>query len=114
VATYLGVKTDPDALRKAAGTTKDGTTMEGLAKAAQSLGLKAEGIQTGRDALAHMQMPAIAWCGNHYIGVLEIKGGPGDAGTARIHDPNKANEETVTQEFLLRRSQGGYLLLVHR
>jgi ABC-type bacteriocin/lantibiotic exporter with double-glycine peptidase domain len=88
--------------------------MEGLANAAQGLGLKAEGIQTGRDALAHIQTPAVAWCGNHFIAILEISGGPGDAGTARIHDPNNTNEETITQEALLRRSEGGYLLMVHR
>lgn len=114
ICEQLAVPTDLAALRKAAGTTKDGTTMEGLAAAAKSVGLKTEGVQTGRDALPHLQMPAIAWTGNHYIAVLALHGGPGDAGSARIHDPNDSNETTISQESLLRRSYGGYLLLVHR
>jgi ABC-type bacteriocin/lantibiotic exporter with double-glycine peptidase domain len=87
--------------------------MEGLAKAAQGLGLKAEGIQTGREALPRIQLPAIAWYrGNHYVAVLELKGRPGDAGTAVIHDPNDPDTSVISQEILLRRSSG-YLLLFH-
>ena len=113
VCAQLGVKTDLAALRTAAGTTKDGTTMEGLAEAAKSLGLKIDGIQAGREALSHTQMPAIAWYrGNHFVAVLELESGPGDEGTARIHDPNETTETTISQEILLRRSSG-YFLLVH-
>ena len=84
-------------LRKAAGTTKDGTTMGGPGDSRTDPGLKAEGIQVGRDALSHLQMPAIAWFhGNHFVAVLALNGGAGDAGTAEIHDPNDPRPEKVS------------------
>jgi ABC-type bacteriocin/lantibiotic exporter with double-glycine peptidase domain len=96
-----------------AGTTEKGTSLEGLAKAAKALGLKAEGVQVSREALARIEMPAIAWVnGNHYIAALSVRG-EGDQGTALIHDPNAAREQTIPQEQLLRQCSG-YLLLVHR
>jgi ABC-type bacteriocin/lantibiotic exporter with double-glycine peptidase domain len=87
--------------------------MEGLTKAVASVGLKAEGIQVGRNALPDTQMPAIGWYhGNHYVAVLELNG-RGESGTATIRDPDSSKEETILQEALLRRTSG-YLLLVHR
>ena len=87
--------------------------MEGLAAAANGLGLKTEGVQTGRDALPRLRMPAIAWYkGNHFVAVMKLTGS-GESGTATIRDPNKDHEDTIAQEVLLRRS-GGYLLLVHK
>ena len=88
--------------------------MEGLAKAAKSVGLQPEGVQMSREALAEAPMPAIAWVreerypDGHYLAVLSIEGS-GEKATATIHDPN-AGEETISQETLLRRSNG-YLLL---
>ena len=80
VCAQLKIRIDLDALRIAAGTTRDGTTMEGLAIAARTLGLKTEGVQVGRDALAQLQMPAIAWFhGNHFVAVLALNRGAGDA-----------------------------------
>ena len=88
--------------------------MEGLATAARNLGLKAEGIQVGRDALERTHLPCIAWDrGRHFIAVLALSGGPGDSGMARTHDPNLDHESLITQEELLRRS-GGYLLKISR
>ena len=112
--TQLEVNTTVDALAKSAGTTEKGTTMEGLAAAAKALGLKAEGIQAGREALSKMQCPAISlWNGNHYVAVLKLSGGPGDGGTAVIHDPNEAGEKAVSQEYLLTHSSG-YLLTLQK
>jgi hypothetical protein len=100
-------------LRKAAGTTGNGTTLEGLIKAAQSVGLHAEGVQMDRDALANVTGPAIAWdSGDHYVAVLKV-----DGDTATIHDPNKAAPEDISLAKgpggLLERS-GGILLLLTR
>jgi ATP-binding cassette subfamily B protein len=100
-------------LRQLAGTTEQGTSLAGLAKAAKALGLQAEGVQVSRDALAQIEMPALAWVnGNHYIAALSVHG-EGEHGTAVIHDPNAASEQTIPQEQLLRQCSG-YLLLVHR
>ncbi len=113
VCGQLGVTADAASLSKAAGMTKDGTTLEGLAKAAKSVGLKAEGVQAGREGLTKMNTPALAWFHrNHFVALLSLHGEPGDAGTATIRDPNEKSESTISQEMFLRQSSG-YLLLVH-
>jgi ABC-type bacteriocin/lantibiotic exporter with double-glycine peptidase domain len=109
----LGVKTSLATLQQTAGTTAQGTTLAGLQQAAQKLGLQAEGVQVSRDALPDTALPAIAWMNrDHYVALLALSGS-GESATATIHDPNKAGEETLSQEQLLQRC-GGYLLLVHR
>lgn len=97
------------ALRKAAGTTKQGTTLAGLAKAAKSVGLKAQGVQMDRNALSALSQPAVAWVdGNHYVAVLQVKGDQ-----ATVHDPNQPEKETMPLSRLLERC-GGVLLTLAR
>jgi hypothetical protein len=109
----LGVKTSLPALTKAAGTNSRGTSLAGLKRAAESLHLRAEGLQAGRDALPGLPMPAIAWVhGDHYVAVLALSG-RGESGTATVHDPNEPTEKTASQENLLQ-DCGGYLLTLSR
>jgi ABC-type bacteriocin/lantibiotic exporter with double-glycine peptidase domain len=101
------------ALGKAAGTTSEGTTLEGLVKAAKSIGLKAEGLQVDRDALAQLSTPVIAWWeGNHFVAVLKISENVfnGEV-SAIVHDPNKTKPETVKLADLLAKSGGIILTL---
>ncbi len=87
--------------------------MAGLAKAAEAVGLKVEGVQASREALAEVELPAIAWVNeNHYVALLAVQG-EGEQATATIHDPNAAKEETLDREKLLQMCSG-YLLLIHR
>ena len=112
-ASELGVKADLAALGKAAATTSEGTTLEGLVKAAKSIGLKAEGVQVDRDALGQLPTPAIAWWeGNHFVAVLKISQNAftGEV-SATVHDPNKAESETVKLADLLAKSGGIILTL---
>jgi len=112
VCQRLGVSTSAERLKQLAGTTAKGTSMEGLAKAANALGLKAEGVQVSREALSEVPMPALAWTNeNHYIAVFNVQG-DGDQATAAIEDPNLPHEQTIAKEQLLRLCSG-YLLLVH-
>jgi len=105
----LGVRTTLDAIRRQAGTTGKGTSMKGLAQAAKSLGLKAQGINVDKQALRQLPNPAIAWYdGNHYVALISVEGEQ-----ATIHDPNKPNEEVLPINELLGRS-GGFLLTLSR
>jgi hypothetical protein len=98
-----------EGLRSMAGTNKNGTTLAGLKKAAESVGLVAEGVQMDINALARLETPAVAWMdGNHYIAVLSVHGD-----TATVHDPNRGEVETVPLSQLLARS-GGVLLTLNR
>jgi ABC-type bacteriocin/lantibiotic exporter with double-glycine peptidase domain len=87
--------------------------MAGLARAAQTVGLKTEGVQVSREALPGIEMPAVAYVnGNHFVAVFSLQG-TAEHATATIHDPNHLKEETISQERLLRLC-AGTLLLVHR
>jgi hypothetical protein len=114
-AKEFGINADLSALTKAASTTTDGTNLEGLTKAAKSIGIKAEGIQADKDALARIPVPAIAWWqGNHFVAVLKISESLLDGKqTAQIHDPNKPEPETIPLETLLAQS-GGILLTLEK
>jgi len=112
VCQRLGVSTSVEQLGQLAGTTAKGTSMEGLAHAANTVGLKTEGVQVSREALSEVPMPALAWVNdNHYIAVYHVQG-DGDQATADIEDPNQLHEQTIAKEQLLRLCSG-YLLLVH-
>ncbi len=107
VCERLGVRAELAELRRLAGTTGVGTTLEGLAKAAKAKGLRAEGVQMNQTALASLSSPAIAWVsGDHYVAVLGGRGGE-----AEVRDPNAAASERWTLEELVRRS-GGVVLRV--
>jgi hypothetical protein len=112
-AEAMGIHVSVERLRKLAGTTANGTTMEGLAEAARAIGLKAEGVKLDRQALADLDTPAVAWTNaNHFVAVLEVEGDPAD-GTATIHDPNRPEAQRVPQALLFAES-GGYLLKLRR
>ena len=112
-ADALGLKSEIGVLTRAAGTDKNGTSLEGLEKAAKSLGLKPEGVQVDRDALLQVPTPAIAWFdGNHYVALLKVSTNPvTGSSSARIHDPNEGVEKTLPIEELLSRSGGIVLTL---
>ncbi len=103
----FGVHTTLDRLRKQAGTTAVGTSMQGLARAAKSIGLKAQGVQMDRQAVEQISDPAIVWYdGNHYLALLSVNGEQ-----ATVHDPNKSSEEILPVNELLGRSEGFLLTL---
>ncbi len=89
VCQKLGDSTSVAQLRQLSGTTAKGTSMAGLAKAAQKVGLKTEGVQVSREALGQVELPALAWINqSHYVALLSVQG-EGEQATATIHDPNQ-------------------------
>jgi hypothetical protein len=94
-------------LTRVAGTTDQGTTLKGLAKAADAVGLKAKGVQMDENALARLSTPAVAWVeGNHFVAVLRVHG---DSVTVR--DPSAKEKEVLPLRELIARSGGVMLLL---
>jgi hypothetical protein len=111
----LGVKSDVATLAKVAGTDANGTNLEGLVKAAKTIGLKAEGVQMDRDALARLATPAVAWWeGNHFVAVLRISENAftGEV-SAIVHDPNEKEAKPLPLDKLLAQS-GGILLVLKK
>ena len=109
----LGVLTTLSELTRAAGTNAQGTKMAGLKRAAESVKLKAEGLQASREALADVPLPAVGfWQGSHYITVLEWRG-RGESGTALIQDPNEDKARLISDEKLVQ-STSGYFLSLRR
>lgn len=115
VCDSLRIQTTVATLATRAGANKRGTSLAGLSDAARSLGLKTQGVQMDRNALAHLRTPAIAWWqGDHFVAVLSVHTSPltGQT-TATIHDPNKNGKEEKPLGELLTQS-GGVLLTVAR
>jgi Peptidase C39 family len=106
-ADMLGVSADIANLRKSAGTSRDGTSLDGLEKAAKSIGLRSESLQVDKDALAQISTPAVAWLdGNHFVTLLGVS-----RDSATLHDPNEGKEKEMPLLELLSRSGGIVLTL---
>jgi hypothetical protein len=92
-----------------------GASLEGMTKAAKSIGFTAEAVQMDRDALANLSTPAIAWVdGNHYLAVYRVNRSLRgiDYDTATIQDPNKNTKEDIPLTKLLSRSGGVLMMLM--
>jgi predicted double-glycine peptidase len=69
-----GVEASVEELMKLAGTDETGTTMAGLARAAEAKGMTATGYQVTFAGLRKIKLPVVAWV-NRPIADLEGKGG---------------------------------------
>jgi hypothetical protein len=97
----------PELTRQCA-TTPSGTTLEGLAKGAQAVGLRTAALQVDASFLKHERPAGIAWVdGDHYVAFTR---GPG-SDSVELYDPNDGVRRAVPAEALVQRSQGIVLLL---
>lgn len=114
-AQALGRSCSLEKLTQQAKPDPQGTSLAGLRTAAQSVGLKATGVQVDREALARLKTPAVAWWqGNHFVAVLQVRESLWDGTrSALIHDPNEKEAKTVPLDTLLAQS-GGILLVLTR
>ena len=77
VLKHYGIEAAPREIARLAGTTAEGTTMLGLAQAAETKGLQAKGMLLGWQELREIPKPSILWTpARHYL-VLEDVEGPG-------------------------------------
>lgn len=77
-------------IAKLAGTTDEGTTMEGLKNASEELGLQPVGLDLNAKDFNAMKKPFIRLLGDHYLLILEIKDGK-----ALIYDSRFRSEDWV-------------------
>ena len=71
VAKTFGVDVDLSSIADLAGTTRQGTTMKGLADAAHELGLRARGLKISRGQLMDLKLPTIAYVNNNHFFVID-------------------------------------------
>ncbi len=92
-------------VRLSCGVSRDGTSIENLAKAARSYGLEAAGYYYGIDALReNANYPCIVvWRGNNYVVLCGFRGK-----YAYINDPARGSQKITIDEF--NRHYGGICL----
>jgi ATP-binding cassette subfamily B protein len=85
----------------------DGTSLHGLTRGAEALGLTSRGIKVSRDNLDRLRLPVIThWDGNHWV-VLDAVG----ARTVRVADPAVGFRRMSRADFDERWT--GYTVLAH-
>ncbi len=108
IAKHYGKAIDIHELRELAETTRTGSTLQGLANAAETIGLRTLPAKIGYTRLSEVPLPCILhWNKNHFVVLYELKGN-----TCYVSDPayglityekkefighwigNNANEET--------------------
>ncbi len=118
VCQRLGATTTKEELARLADTDETGTTMAGLAKAAKSKGLKAEGIWVDEKVFHRLRLPALAWVnGNHWVAVFDVRGDkvtlfdPASEPRASASGQASFKEKTISLEDF-QQQWDGYLLRV--
>jgi len=108
LAEHYGLSSSVAAIRDLAGTDQDGTTLLGLAEAADSIGLLATGFSADIEALHELTLPAIAhWGENHYVVVWELNGK-----SVAIGDPAEGLKTISVTEF--QQNWSGYMLVLQK
>ena len=93
-------------IRQVVHTQTDGTTLAGITRGAEELGLAARSIRASKSRLDDLPLPAVAhWEGNHWVVVYRV-----DDNHVRVADPARGLRRIPREEFLERWS--GYTSVV--
>ena len=93
-------------IRHVVHTTVDGTSLVGITRGAESLGLATRAIKASKSRLDEMPLPAIVhWGGNHWVVLFDV-----DSGHVRVSDPGRGVRRVKRSEFEERWS--GYAALL--
>ena len=93
-------------IRQAVHTSTDGTTLAGITRGADELGLTARSVRASKSRLDDLPLPAVAhWEGNHWVVVYRV-----EDEMVRIADPARGLRKVPREEFLERWS--GYTSVV--
>jgi len=93
-------------IRQLVHTATDGTTLAGITRGAEELGLAARSVRASKGRLDELPLPAVAhWEGNHWVVVYRVENSH-----VRIADPARGLRRIPREEFLERWS--GYTSVV--
>ena len=82
-------------IRQVVGTNIDGTSLLGIVRGAESLGLAAKSVKASKSRLDEMPLPAVVhWGGNHWVVLHDV-----DGRKVRISDPAKGPRRLSRTEF---------------
>jgi ATP-binding cassette subfamily B protein len=82
-------------IRQAVGTSTEGTTLRGLIRGGNELGLSMRAIKSSPERIGTLPLPAIVhWQGNHWVVLYRI-----DGERARIADPGRGLRTVSRAEF---------------
>ena len=106
ICEFYGIKTTEQEIATLAGTTPTGTSLHGLAQAADSLGLKATGMALSLEELTGAKTPLIAHLnGGHFVVVVSVH-----KGRLTVIDPAKGVKSIALVDF--HHNWQGYVLLL--
>jgi ATP-binding cassette subfamily B protein len=94
VCRYYGREVAPSHIRMAVGTGADGTSLRGLQRGGEHVGLEMRSIKASKERLDELPLPAIIhWGGNHWVVLYAIDG-------ERIHiaDPSRSLRRVSREE----------------
>lgn len=95
-ARCYGARLSINRLRELANVGREGASLFSLAAAAEEIGFRPRGVETGMDGLAEVRLPAIAhWQSFHYVVVFEV-----DATTVTIGDPARGIVRLSHEAFM--------------
>jgi ABC-type bacteriocin/lantibiotic exporter with double-glycine peptidase domain/CRP-like cAMP-binding protein len=95
VCRYYGRNVSISRIRDAVHTAIDGTSLLGIARGAESLGLAARTAKVSKSRIDEMPLPAIAhWEGNHWLVLYDV-----DPKHVRVSDPARGRRRLRRSEF---------------
>ena len=83
-------------IRRLVRTSTDGTTLAGITRGAEALGLEARSVRASKSRLDELPLPAVVhWQGNHWVVLYRV-----DRDKVRISDPARGLRRVRRAEFL--------------
>jgi HlyB family type I secretion system ABC transporter len=95
VTRYFGKTVSLPLIRELVHTSTDGTSLLGIARGAEELGLASRSLRVSKSRLEQLPLPAVVhWEGNHWVVLYEV-----GEGHVRVGDPAKGIRRLSREEF---------------
>lgn len=108
ICRHFGRSVSLSRIRVAVRTATDGTSLAGLTRGADALGLAARSVRASKSRLEELPLPAIVhWEGNHWVVVYDVTGRH-----VRVSDPALGRRRLPRDEFL--KAWSGYASVIQR